>query len=132
MKVDITIPSLGESVNEAIIGTILKTSGSQVKIDEEILELETDKVNQVLYAPGTGQLTLNVKQEDRVKIGQVIGYVDTDIKTQTEPGPVLKVLLLQKLQLRFNLNHLSKVQLCQMSFNRILMRPLPVKWPQNL
>ncbi len=80
MKVDITIPSLGESVTEAVIGNVLKPSGSYVKADEEILELETEKVNQVLYAPNAGQLNLTVKQGDTVKIGQVIGSVETDAK----------------------------------------------------
>ncbi len=80
MKVEIKIPTMGESVVEAIVSTILKPTGSHVKLDEEILELETDKVNQVLYAPQSGQLTLTVNKDDTVKIGQVIGYVDTDAK----------------------------------------------------
>lgn len=83
MKVEIKIPSLGESVAEAVVSNILKPSGSFVKLDEEILELETDKVNQVLYAPQSGQLTLTVKKDDTVKIDQVIGYVDTDVKAPT-------------------------------------------------
>lgn len=78
MKVEIKIPSMGESVSEAIVSNILKANGSFVKIDEEILELETDKVNQVLYAPQSGTLTLSVKKEETVKIGQVIGFVDTE------------------------------------------------------
>jgi 2-oxoglutarate dehydrogenase E2 component (dihydrolipoamide succinyltransferase) len=89
MKVEIKIPAMGESVVEAIISTILKPTGSFVKIDEDIVELETDKVNQVLHAPQTGQLTLNVKKEETVKIGQVIGYIETDAKPPTgEPPPV--------------------------------------------
>jgi 2-oxoglutarate dehydrogenase E2 component (dihydrolipoamide succinyltransferase) len=80
MKVEIKIPAMGESVSEAIVSNILKPSGSFVKLDEEILELETDKVNQVLYAPQNGQLTLTVSKDDKVKIGQVIGFVDTDAK----------------------------------------------------
>ncbi len=37
----------------------------------------------------TGQLTLNVKKEETVKIGQVIGYIETDAKPPTgEPPPV--------------------------------------------
>jgi len=80
MKVEIKIPTMGESVSEAIVSNIIKPSGSMVKTDEEILELETDKVNQVLYAPQAGQLTLTVKAEDRVTIGQVIGYVDTSVQ----------------------------------------------------
>ncbi|HSW72551.1 MAG TPA: dihydrolipoyllysine-residue succinyltransferase, partial [Chlamydiales bacterium] len=45
---------------------------------EEILELETEKVNQVVYAPASGQLDLKVKVNDVVKIGQVVGTIDTD------------------------------------------------------
>jgi 2-oxoglutarate dehydrogenase E2 component (dihydrolipoamide succinyltransferase) len=87
MKVEIKIPAMGESVNEAIVSRIIKPSGSIVKAEEEILELETDKVNQVLYAPQAGQLQLNVKVEDTVKIGQVIGTVDTDAKAPAAAAP---------------------------------------------
>lgn len=78
MRREIIVPRMGESISEAAIGQILKASGSQVKAEEEILELETDKVNQVLYAPAAGLLTLSIKSEETVKIGQVIGFVDTD------------------------------------------------------
>lgn len=77
MKVEITIPKMGESIVEATIGAILKPSGSSVKADEEILEIETDKANQTLPAPAAGTLELKVKQGDIVKVGQVIGSVDT-------------------------------------------------------
>jgi 2-oxoglutarate dehydrogenase E2 component (dihydrolipoamide succinyltransferase) len=88
MKVEIKIPSMGESVAEALVANILKPSGSQVRADEEILELETDKVNQVLYAPQAGQLTLTVHKDETVKIGQVIGYVDTSIAVASpQPTP---------------------------------------------
>jgi len=80
MKIEIKIPTMGESIVEAIISNILKPSGSVVAQDAEILELETDKVNQVLYAPQAGQLNLTVKVGDTVKIGQVIGSIDTDVK----------------------------------------------------
>lgn len=91
MKVEIKIPVMGESVTDAVISNILKPSGSYVLLDEEILELETDKVNQVLYAPQNGQLTLSVKKDDTVQIGQVIGFVETDAKAPsqqaTPPAP---------------------------------------------
>jgi 2-oxoglutarate dehydrogenase E2 component (dihydrolipoamide succinyltransferase) len=77
MRVDIKIPQMGESVIEATIGQILKPTGSQVKADEEIVEIETDKVNQVLSAPAAGQVQFSVKTGDVVKIGQVIGFVET-------------------------------------------------------
>ncbi|NGX58265.1 MAG: Dihydrolipoyllysine-residue succinyltransferase component of 2-oxoglutarate dehydrogenase complex [Chlamydiae bacterium] len=85
MKVEITVPSMGESITEAIIGEIIKPSGSQVTIDEEILELETDKVNQVLYAPQSGVLVLSVNTDDVVKIGQVLGHIDTEAAAEAPP-----------------------------------------------
>lgn len=78
MKVEVKVPAMGESISEATVANILKPSGSQVSVDEEILELETDKVNQVLYAPQAGVITLNVNRDEKVKIGQVLGFVDTD------------------------------------------------------
>lgn len=91
MRKEIKIPSMGESITEATVGTILKPTGSQVEADDEILELETDKVNQVLYAPQKGLITLNVASNDAVKIGQVIGYVESGAeKAQAEKGSVRK------------------------------------------
>jgi 2-oxoglutarate dehydrogenase E2 component (dihydrolipoamide succinyltransferase) len=78
MNVDIKIPTLGESVSEATIARIIKPSGSVVKLDEEILELETDKVNQVLHAPAAGVLTLSVTAGSVVKIGDLVGSVNTE------------------------------------------------------
>lgn len=87
MKIEITVPAMGESIIEATIGEILKPSGSPVAGDDEILEIETDKVNQVLYAPKSGTLTLNVKSDDTVTIGQVIGFVDTEGAAAEAPPP---------------------------------------------
>lgn len=79
MSVQIPVPPLGESVVQATVGTILKASGSVVREGEEILELETDKVNQVLYAPALGKLSLSVKSGDTVKVGQVIGSLEPGV-----------------------------------------------------
>lgn len=76
MKQEIKVPSLGESITEAKIGQILAPSGFIVKADAEVLELETDKVNQVLYAPQKGRLNLSVKTGETVKIGQTIGTIE--------------------------------------------------------
>lgn len=86
MKVEIKVPSMGESVSEATISRIIKASGSLVQRDEEILELETDKVNQVLYAPQAGQISLTINVGDTVKIGQLLGTIDTDAKVPA-PAP---------------------------------------------
>lgn len=87
MKVDITVPAVGESITEAVVSNIIKETGSTVAKEEELVELETDKVNQVVYAPDAGLLTLTVKADDTVKVGQVIGYIETNAQgTPEEPA----------------------------------------------
>jgi 2-oxoglutarate dehydrogenase E2 component (dihydrolipoamide succinyltransferase) len=91
MKIEIKIPAMGESITEATIGTILIQEGVSVNADDEILELETDKVNQVLFAPESGTLHLTVKSEDVVEIGQVIGHIETEgAKPVQKPAPEKK------------------------------------------
>lgn len=87
MKAEIKVPSAGESVVEATVSKLLKPNGSYVKADEEILELETEKVNQVVYAPASGELHWNVTASQTVKVGQVIGYIETDASAPKETAP---------------------------------------------
>jgi len=87
MKVEIKIPSVGESITEVTIAQILKESGSYVRQDEEILEIETDKVNQMVYAPADGALTLSVKPDDTVKVGASIGSIETDAEKPQGESP---------------------------------------------
>jgi 2-oxoglutarate dehydrogenase E2 component (dihydrolipoamide succinyltransferase) len=92
MKAEIKVPVMGESVSEATISVFLVPPGSYVTSGQEILELETDKVNQVLYAPAAGSLSLTVEIGKVVKVGDVIGFVDTDAKgvgpAPKKEGPV--------------------------------------------
>ena len=86
MKVEIKVPSAGESVAEAVIAAIFKENGAIVARDEELLELETDKVNQVVHAPEAGQVQLTVAVDDVVKPEQVIGTIDTTFARE-KPEP---------------------------------------------
>ena len=97
MKVEIKIPSFGESVVQATVGSVLKPSGSFVEVDEEILELETDKLNQVLHASHAGQLQWIVKAGDEVSVGQTIGTIDTTLKEESaSPKPSQKSIVPEK------------------------------------
>src|SRR5690349_14797014 len=94
MKVEIKIPEMGESVVEATIGHILKPSGSQVSPEDEIVEIETDKVNQVLFAPASGQIQFSVSSGDVVKVGDTIGFIETEAieKAPSSPSPPQEAL----------------------------------------
>ena len=84
MKSEIKIPSMGESISTVIIGTIFTPTGTVLQADSEILEVETDKVNQPLYAPCKGELTLTVQTGDTVAIGAVIGFIDSQGEEKKE------------------------------------------------
>lgn len=71
----IKVPHLGESVTEAVVCDLLKEDGAFVKTDDEVLEIETEKVNQVIYAPCSGTLKLHVKIGDELEPGDLIGEV---------------------------------------------------------
>lgn len=72
---DIVVPSFGESVTEATVAKVLAKEGEVVQSGAEILELETDKVNQVITAPGSGSVHISVKEGDSVSIGQTVGQI---------------------------------------------------------
>jgi len=80
MKVVITVPEMGESVSEATVARLMVESGAKVSADDELLELETDKANQVLYASASGIVHLDVALDDTVTAEQVIGYIESDEK----------------------------------------------------
>lgn len=90
MKVEIKVPAMGESVAEATIGQLLKVEGAAVKEGDELVELETDKVNQPLYAPASGALHWSITTGQTVRIGQVIGSIDTEAKGEAAPAKEVK------------------------------------------
>lgn len=80
MGVDVLVPTIGESVTEAIVVGLLVSSGSSVQEGQEIMELETDKVNQVLYASTSGTITFLSKVGDSVKIGQKVAQIEETLE----------------------------------------------------
>ena len=76
MSTNITIPSLGESISEAVLIKWLKSDGEAVAAAEAIAELETDKANVDLPAPAAGVMKSAVKPGTTVKIGQVVGTIE--------------------------------------------------------
>lgn len=84
MKQQIVVPRMGESISEAKIAAIFVKNGAFVKADEELLELETDKVNQVIYAPAQGVVQWKVSEGDMLSVGQEIGFIETDSNESKE------------------------------------------------
>ena len=76
MATEIRVPTLGETVSEATIGTWFKKVGDTVKADEPLLELETDKVTIEVPAPAAGVLSEIVAAAgDTVGLGALLGQI---------------------------------------------------------
>ncbi len=76
MSIEIKVPVLGESVSEAGIAKLYKKVGDNVKADEILVELETDKVTLEVNVPKAGVITsLSVKEGDNVKVGDLIAVM---------------------------------------------------------
>ncbi|WP_413991741.1 2-oxoglutarate dehydrogenase complex dihydrolipoyllysine-residue succinyltransferase [Labrys okinawensis] len=77
MATEIKVPTLGESVTEATIGKWFKKPGDAVKVDEPLLELETDKVTLEVNAPASGVLgEILAKAGETVGVGALLGSVE--------------------------------------------------------
>jgi 2-oxoglutarate dehydrogenase E2 component (dihydrolipoamide succinyltransferase) len=88
MATEIKVPSLGESIAEAIVAKWLKRPGEAVAADEPIAELETDKVTLEVPAPASGTLAEILAEEGaNVPVGAVLGRIaDGAVDTLTHPA----------------------------------------------
>jgi len=85
MSEKILVPVLGESITEATVAKWLKNKGEMVKVDEAIVELETDKVNLEVPSAVNGILTqINAKDGEVVKVGAVLGSISESEETEEE------------------------------------------------
>jgi 2-oxoglutarate dehydrogenase E2 component (dihydrolipoamide succinyltransferase) len=79
--VEVKVPQLSESVSEATLLDWHKQEGEPVKRDENLIDIETDKVVLELPAPVDGVLVKIIKQsKDSVGSGEVIAQIDTEAK----------------------------------------------------
>ena len=97
MRIEVKVPQLPESVTEATLVNWHKKPGEAVARDENLIDVETDKVVLELPAPGDGVLVELVKPDGAtVKSNEVIAVIDTEAKgasaaaaapKATEPKP---------------------------------------------
>jgi 2-oxoglutarate dehydrogenase E2 component (dihydrolipoamide succinyltransferase) len=81
MRVEVKVPQLPESVTEATLVTWHKKPGDAVSRDENLIDVETDKVVLELPAPVSGALAEILKGDGSTVAGQdVIAIIDTDAK----------------------------------------------------
>jgi 2-oxoglutarate dehydrogenase E2 component (dihydrolipoamide succinyltransferase) len=76
MATEVRVPTLGESVSEATIGTWFKKAGDTVKVDEPLVELETDKVSIEVPSPVSGVLSeILAKDGETVEVNALLAQI---------------------------------------------------------
>ena len=74
--IELKIPEVGESVQEALLAQWLKRDGESVRKDDVLFVIETDKVTLEISAPAEGVLRILVPEGQTVKIGAVVGRIE--------------------------------------------------------
>ena len=88
MLIEVKVPQLSESVSEATLVAWRKKAGEAVKRDENLIDIETDKVVLELPAPADGVITKLIKNDgDSVTSGEVIAVIDTEAKGTVAAAP---------------------------------------------
>ena len=85
--IDLQVPTVGESISEVTLVKWLKKTGDLVKRDEPIAELESEKATFEVNAEEAGKLETVAKEDDTLKIGDVLAKIDTDVAVPTNAAP---------------------------------------------
>ena len=94
MAIEIKVPTLGESVSEATVARWLKAEGDSIGKDENLAELETDKVTLDVPSPVSGKVvSLAVPEGASVDANAVLAVIEEGAGTPaaaTTPAPAAK------------------------------------------
>ena len=75
--IELKVPTLGESVTEATVGTWFKKAGDNVAVDEMICELETDKVTIEVPSTVNGVVSkIIVKEGETVELDAILALLE--------------------------------------------------------
>jgi 2-oxoglutarate dehydrogenase E2 component (dihydrolipoamide succinyltransferase) len=97
MIIEVKVPQLSESVSEATLLAWHKKQGEAVKRDENLIDIETDKVVLELPAPADGVLVSILKgDKGTVVAGEVIARIDTEGKGSVVSAPVQEKPAIEK------------------------------------
>ena len=87
MQIPIVMPQLGESIAEATIINLLVKPGDTVEVDQDIIEVETNKATLNLASPCRGKIDkFLVSLNESYAVGAVLGYLDTTSEDATRMG----------------------------------------------
>ena len=78
-RIDVSMPQMGESIAEGTLSRWLKKVGDEVRRDEPIFEISTDKVDAEIPAPSAGVLVeILVQEGETVPVETIVARMETD------------------------------------------------------
>lgn len=87
MLVEVKVPQLSESVSEGTLLAWHKKEGDFVAAEENLVDLETDKVVLEITAPNAGVIKQIVcKDQETVVADQLLAVIDTEAKAEAKPS----------------------------------------------
>ena len=95
MTLELTVPTLGESITQATVSRWLKKVGDNFNIDEPLVEIETDKITVEVPAPSAGVLSeIKVQEGKDVNVGGVLAIIgesnDNNISLEKKDSEQIK------------------------------------------
>src|SRR5881296_2491158 len=86
-RVDVLMPQMGESIAEGTLSKWLKKLGDEVKRDEPLFEISTDKVDAEIPAPSAGVLAeIKVQEGQTVPVQTLVAVIETDKSAAASPA----------------------------------------------
>src|SRR5437762_2386327 len=87
-RVDVLMPQMGESIAEGTLSKWLKKLGDEVKRDEPLFEISTDKVDAEIPAPQAGVLAeIKVQEGQTVPVQTLVAVIETDKGASATAAP---------------------------------------------
>ena len=84
MKIDLKVPSPGESITEVQVAAWLVEDGEFVEKDQDIVEIDSDKATLPLAAPADGKIKITVEEGETIAINTTIATIDTEAEGKPE------------------------------------------------
>lgn len=87
MSIELTIPSVGESITEVQIAEWLKADGDSVKKDENVAVIDSEKTTFELPAPEDGKLKILRQAGETIPVGGAVGRIENGAAAKAEAAP---------------------------------------------
>ncbi len=91
MRIDIKVPSPGESITQVQLANWLVEDGEFVEKDQEIAEIDSDKATLSISAEADGMIKITIEAGETIDVGTIIASIDTEAKGEKKVKTEAKI-----------------------------------------